>query len=59
MLSLLYFFIAAGKETVEVYNTLRLTGEEQQNYEAVIKQFEIYTKPKKNIIVERFIFNNS
>lgn len=52
------FLSAAGEEAVEVFNTFTLTCEEQQNFDQVIDQFEKFTTPKSNIVVERFVFNN-
>lgn len=51
------FLNAAGEEAVEVFNTLNLSEEEKENYDVVIKKFESYTTPKRNVVVERFIFN--
>lgn len=47
----------AGKEAVQVYYPA-MNKRKTLKYEPVIKQFAIYTTPLKNIIVERFIFNN-
>ncbi|XP_054717290.1 uncharacterized protein LOC129226685 [Uloborus diversus] len=33
-------------------------NDDKQDYEKVIEAFELYATPKKNVVVERFIFNN-
>ncbi|GBL80174.1 hypothetical protein AVEN_29154-1 [Araneus ventricosus] len=48
---------AAGEEAVEVFNTFNLSAEDRKDFDKVIHQFEKFTTPKKNVVVERFIFN--
>ncbi|KAG8184341.1 hypothetical protein JTE90_006744 [Oedothorax gibbosus] len=47
-----------GEEAVEVFNTFDLTVEEQKDYGKVLGAFENYAKPRKNVVVERYIFNS-
>ncbi|XP_054723301.1 uncharacterized protein K02A2.6-like [Uloborus diversus] len=49
---------AIGEEGIEIFNTFDLSDEDKQDYEKVIEAFELYATPKKNVVVERFIFNN-
>lgn len=50
------FLNAIGEDALEVYNTFRLTAEQQRNYTTVVKSFEDFCRPKKNIVYERFVF---
>lgn len=47
-----------GEDAVELYNTFNLSDGDKSDYEKVIKQFEEYADPKKNIVMERFHFNS-
>ncbi|GBL95569.1 hypothetical protein AVEN_54164-1 [Araneus ventricosus] len=51
---------AVGEEAVEVFNTFTfffLSAEDRKDFDKVIHQFEKFTTPKKNVVVERFIFS--
>lgn len=50
------FLNLIGEEGVEIFNTLALTEEDRKNYSKVVKEFENYTSPQKNIVYERFKF---
>jgi hypothetical protein len=41
---------------VEIFNSLNLSDQDNQNYEKVIEEFEKYVTPKKNEVYERFVF---
>jgi hypothetical protein len=45
-----------GEEGVEIFNSLNLSDQDNQNYEKVIEEFEKYVTPKKNEVYERFVF---
>lgn len=45
-----------GEEAVEVFNTFNLTEEQKKNYDIVVKKFEEFCIPKKNIVYERYLF---
>lgn len=45
-----------GEEGVEIYNTLKLSEDQKHMYDVVIKEFESYTNPKRNVIYERYLF---
>jgi hypothetical protein len=45
-----------GEEGVEIFNSLDLSDQDNQNYEKVIEEFEKYVTPKKNEVYERFVF---
>ena len=47
----------AGEDAVEVYNTFVLDEAEQNKIEPLIKKFEQYCTPKKNVTFERHVFN--
>ena len=42
---------------MEVYNTFVLDEAEQNKIEPLIKKFEQYCTPKKNVTFERHVFN--
>nr|XP_022902184.1 uncharacterized protein K02A2.6-like [Onthophagus taurus] len=47
-----------GEEAVHIYNTFNLSDEDRKKYEKVMKAFEDYMNPNKNVIYERFkLFN--
>ncbi|GBO41607.1 Transposon Ty3-G Gag-Pol polyprotein [Araneus ventricosus] len=48
---------AAGEEAVEVFNTFNLSAEDRKDFDKVVNHFEKFTTPKRNVVVERFIFN--
>lgn len=50
------FLNAVGEEAIEVFDTLELTEDQRQDYDAVIQAFENFCKPKKNTVYERFMF---
>lgn len=41
----------------DIFNTFKLTTDEQKNFDAVLKGFEDYFIPRRNIIYERAKFN--
>ena len=47
----------AGEEAIEVYNTFNLTEEETDDIGVLIKKFQDYCIPKKNVTFERHVFN--
>ena len=47
-----------GEDAVELFNTFTLTEEEKCSFNKVIQCFENYARPKKNVVVERYIFNS-
>lgn len=46
-----------GEDSVELFNTFTLTDENRKCYKAVVAEFENYANPRKNVVVERFVFN--
>ena len=46
-----------GEEALDVFNSFTLTDEEKKDFDGVVKKFEDYFMPQKNVIVERFNFN--
>lgn len=52
------FLNAIGKDAVEVYDTFNLTQIERTTYTRVIKSFEDFCKPRKNIVYERYRFGS-
>jgi hypothetical protein len=49
-----------GEEALEVYNSFTWTSDGDKNkYDLVIAKFEDYCTPKKNVVLERFHFNNA
>ena len=49
-----------GDEALEVYNSFTWADDEEKNkYEVVLKKFEDMFMPKKNVIMERFEFNQA
>lgn len=47
-----------GEEAVDIYQNLAIEKEDQDKYDEVIKAFEKYLIPKRNVTYERFVFNN-
>ena len=47
----------AGEEALEIFNTFGLTDEGKVKMDVVIKKFEEYCTPKKNVTYERHVFN--
>ncbi|XP_011688911.1 PREDICTED: uncharacterized protein LOC105450661 [Wasmannia auropunctata] len=45
-----------GEEGIDIFNNFNLSEEDQKKYEAVVKKFDEYLLPKKNIVYERFLF---
>jgi len=50
------FLNLIGEEGIDIYNNFGLSEEEKNKYDEVIRKFDEYLLPKKNIIYERFIF---
>lgn len=50
------FLNAIGKDAVEVFDSFNLTGLERTLYASVVKAFEDFCKPKKNVVYERYKF---
>lgn len=48
---------ALGEDAIDLFYTFDLKDEERNEYDAVLKAFETYVKPKTNVVVERFKFN--
>ncbi|XP_063242528.1 uncharacterized protein K02A2.6-like [Bacillus rossius redtenbacheri] len=46
-----------GDEAVELFNTFDLPAEDRRDFEKVLRAFEHYCNPVKNIVVERYKFN--
>ncbi|XP_029055276.2 uncharacterized protein K02A2.6-like, partial [Osmia bicornis bicornis] len=47
-----------GEEAVELFNTFTLTEQQKKVTQNVIDAFEAYCMPKKNVVYERYLFNN-
>ena len=47
----------AGEEALEIFNTFGLTDEDKVKIDVVIRKFEEYCTPKKNVTYERHVFN--
>ena len=47
----------AGEEALEIINTFGLTDEDKVKIDVVVRKFEEYCTPKKNITYERHVFN--
>lgn len=48
---------AIGEEAVEVFDSFNLTEVQKTQYAEVVKAFADFCEPKKNIVYERFMFN--
>ena len=47
----------AGEEALEIFNTFGLSDEDKVKIDVVIKKFEEYCTPQKNVTYERHVFN--
>ena len=47
----------AGEEALEIFNTFGLTDEDKVKIDVVIRKFEEYCTPKKNVTYELHVFN--
>ena len=47
----------AGEEAPEIFNIFSLSDEDKVKIDVVIKKFEEYCTPKKNVAYERHVFN--
>jgi len=47
---------AAGEEALDVFNTFEIPEDDQNKLEPLIKQFELYCNPRKNVTFERHVF---
>ncbi|XP_018359748.1 PREDICTED: uncharacterized protein K02A2.6-like [Trachymyrmex cornetzi] len=45
-----------GDEGIDIFNNFNLSEADQKKYDVVVKKFDEYFLPKKNIIYERFLF---
>lgn len=45
-----------GEDAVEIFNTFGLSEEEKKNEKEILKAFENYCIPKKNVVYERYQF---
>lgn len=52
------FLHVAGQEAIDVFNTLNLSPEEANDYDALVKAFENYCLPKCNETYERYVFRS-
>lgn len=50
------FLNALGEEALELFPTFDLSDADKKSYEKVIKSYEDYCTPKKNVVYERFLF---
>lgn len=48
---------AIGEEAVEVFDSFNLSGAQKSQYAEVVKAFADFCEPKKNVVYERFMFN--
>ena len=49
-----------GEEAIEVYNSFTwATATDKNKYDNVMKQFEDFCSPKKNVVLEQFNFNKA
>ena len=44
----------AGEDAIEVFNTFEFSEGEDKKLDKVIKQFETYCSPRKNVVFERY-----
>ena len=48
----------AGEQAIEIYNTFAYVEEEsEEDVDVVLKKFEEYCNPKRNVTYERHVFN--
>lgn len=52
------FLNAIGKDAVEVYDSFDIAPLERTLYASVIKAFDDFCKPRKNIVYERYLFGS-
>lgn len=50
------FLNAAGKDALELFDTLPINEDNKKKFDQVIKAFEDFCMPKKNMVYERFVF---
>lgn len=50
------FLNMIGEDSVEVFDSFKLTAEQCNSYNEVVQAFENFCKPKKNTVYERFMF---
>jgi len=43
----------AGEDAIEVFNTFQFAEGDEKNLNKVLKQFERYCNPRKNVVFER------
>ena len=51
------FLTVAGEEALKIFNTFGFSDEDKVKIDVVIKTFEEYCTPKKNVTYERYVFN--
>lgn len=51
------FLNAIGPDAVDLFDSFSLTDAQRLVYETVVESFETYCNPRKNVIYERFRFN--
>lgn len=52
------FLNAIGKEAVEVFDSFNLAPAQQATYDLVVKAFDDFCKPRKNVVYERYVFGS-
>ena len=52
------FITAIGPEAMRVFKTWNLQATERKDIEGVIKRFDNYCNPRKNIPFKRYLFNS-
>jgi hypothetical protein len=50
------FLNTIGEEGIDIFNNFKLSDEDQKKYDLIVKRFDEYLLPKKNVIYERFLF---
>ena len=50
------FLNAIGRNALEVYESFKLSDEEKGSYTAIVKAFDDFCTPRKNIVFERYKF---
>lgn len=50
------FLNLIGRDALKLFDTFTLTTAQKENYDDVLKSFEDFCKPKKNVVFERFMF---
>lgn len=51
------FLNAIGPDAIELFDSFTMTDAERQVYDTVVAAFETYCNPRKNVIYERYKFN--